>query len=543
MKILIDFVDTASQSEIDQYLTEENCTLIKKFESFGHVYLVEHGTGILTENLTLVSEVKTTIENEISLLSVSDTLDIRSFTVDNDNWWKAVSYWDASYSQGDTVDVPVNPAVFNVYVMDSGIDKSHPEFSGQTITELYSVTGEFSDQRGHGTALASLISGNTCALSRANLFDVKIVKPGATTSQLEILEALDTIHSHFLAQSPQMPAVVNMSWSIPHDPYINFKIYQMTLNNIMIVAAAGNSGIPLSDVTPACNAEVYTIGAYNENFEPANFSNYTSSISNTQSATNTGILDYWAPGTDIRVANLSSSYSMASGTSVAAAIVTGCIVYNMSARYEIYNDLISQYWNADLTPNSSTIPGFIKHRSNILDLPTDYDQSTNKIVTFNVNGNPNLAEYWHDIFKGVDQTFNRGFYGNTPQATILYDPHDVSTIEQISGTFPEGFDLTHGFIVGEYTGSYSVTNPPVADFESEWRFTSHDGTVTTITYNLQFVDPEYVMPSDPSDPEYDVVLLALCENTIGPPCNSGTCPIVQVCEGQPKPNGCGCVFQ
>ena len=82
MKILIDFVDTASQSEIDQYLTEENCTLIKKFESFGHVYLVEHGTGILTENLALVSEVKTKFAFYDSRME--------RFQRDLDDAWKAM---------------------------------------------------------------------------------------------------------------------------------------------------------------------------------------------------------------------------------------------------------------------------------------------------------------------------------------------------------------------------------------------------------------------------------------------------------------------
>jgi len=540
MKILIDFVNTTEQSVIDQYLSDENCTVIRKFESFGQVYLVEHDTGELTDT-DIVDDVRITIENDISLLSVTDTLPLRPFTVDSDNWWKAASYWDAGYSSGDTVDAPVNPRVFNVYVMDSGIDKTHPEFTGQTITELYSVTGEFSDERGHGTALASLISGNTCAMSQANLFDVKIIRPGATTSQLELLQALDAIHTHFLAQDPLMPAVVNMSWAIPHDPYINFKIQQMMLSNIIVVAAAGNSGIPISDVTPASIPEVYTIGAYNENFEPADFSNYTSAISNTEQATNTGILDYWAPGTDIRVANLTSGYSMASGTSAAAAIVTGCVVYNMSARYERMA-IVNEYWEADLTPNSTGQPGFLKHRSDILDLPEGYDQSTNKIVTFNVNGNPTSGEVWYDMIKGTDYHQDKGFYGSYKRTEFLYDAQDVATVEQISGTLPVGFDIIHGYMVGEYTGTYSVTNPPVIHFESSWRYTSHDGTITTASYNFQFLDPDYEMPADPEDPEYDVVLLLAC-NLVNPGgCSAvGDCPPGEECVGI-KASSCICVI-
>lgn len=539
MKVLIDFVDSAAQTDIDSYLSDNSCTVIKQFSSFGNVYLVEAPSADFSENAALVDNILTSGENSIQLLNtVTPSLEMRPFTVDTNNWWKAASYWDTNYSSGDTVDAPVNPVEFNVYLMDSGIDKSHPEFAGQSITELYSVTGEFSDTRGHGTALASLITGNTCALSKANLFDVKIVKPGATTSQLELLEALDTIQTHFLSQSPMMPAVINMSWAIPNDSYINYKITQMMANNIMVVAAAGNSGVPITDVTPASISNVFTIGAYNENFEPADFSNYTSAISNTEQPTNTGILDYWAPGTDIRVANLSSGFSIASGTSVAAAITTGCIVYNMSIRYQNRNDLDSEYWNADLTPNGN-IPGFVNHRSNVLDLPAGYDQSTNKIITFNVYGNISSTEIWVDMFKGVDQTFSKGLYGNTPVLEFLYDVQDVETVELLSGNLPTGMTMSQGYLKGEYTGAYSESDPPVADFDSQWRFTSYDGTTTTITYNFQMLDPNYDLPADPSDPVYDIVLLAPCNNT-QPPCTPGLCPIAATCTDQPTKSGCGC---
>lgn len=546
MKVLIDFVDSATQADIDAFLAENNCTFIKKFASFGNIYLVESPDSELTES-DLVEEVKTQVDSDITLLAtndITDSLEIRPFTVDNDNWWKAASYWDTGYSMGDTVDAPVNPLQFNVYLMDSGIDKSHPDFVGQTISELFSVTGEFSDTRGHGTALASLITGNTCAMSQANLFDVKIVKPGATTSQLELLEALDTIQTHFMSQDPMMPAVINMSWAIPHDPYINYKIEQMMANNIMVVAAAGNSGVPISDVTPASIPNVFTIGAYNENFEPADFSNYTSAISNTAQATNTGVLDYWAPGTDILVANLTGGYSLASGTSMAAAIVTGCVVYNMSVRYQTFNQALveDEYWNATLIPNSDSIPGFINHRSDILDLPAGYDQSTNKIVTFNINGNPTMGDIWYDLYKGVDQTLSRGFLGGTVNGIFVYDVEDVETVELVSGSLPTGMRWIHGFAIHDaYSGPYSETPPPVADFESVWRFTSYDGTQTVLTLDFQMLDPDYELPEDRNHPDYNIVLLAFCGD-LAPICNiDDVCPPGTYCSPIKSTGQCDCL--
>ena len=92
---------------------------------------------------------------------------------DEKNWWKIASMYSPKFDQ-ETMEIPIRGEGVRVYVVDSGIEATHPEFDGRTIVNLYSFTGDFTDTAGHGTAMASLISGKTCGLTDATICVVKI---------------------------------------------------------------------------------------------------------------------------------------------------------------------------------------------------------------------------------------------------------------------------------------------------------------------------------------------------------------------------------
>ena len=196
-------------------------------------------------------------------------------------------------------------------------------------SKLYSITGSFDDTVGHGTAIASIISGRTCGLTDATIKVVKIFDPTVATKQSDILAALDAIATDFTSQSS--PGIINMSWSIAKNSFIDSRIQSLIDVGAIVVCSAGNSGVPIENVTPASISSALTIGAYNTEFEPCDFSNYTgSSLSLTQNETNRGALDGWAPGIDIWSAGLNDSFYYVSGTSISAAIATCGLAYNFS---------------------------------------------------------------------------------------------------------------------------------------------------------------------------------------------------------------------
>ena len=553
MQIIVDFIDSASEADIANYITDNSLTVLKTFNSFGKVYLMDSAVE-LTEDNPLIERISLGADTDIKLkLMDSHTpLEKRTFTVNEDNWWKVACHWDPVFVENAEMTVRVNPKMFNVYLMDSGIDSDHIEFVGQNIVNLYSVDDDFTDYRGHGTSLASLITGNSCSISSANIFNVKIVKEGALTSRSELLTALDEIQTHYNTQDPLTPAVINMSWAIPYDEYINYKIQVMIANGIIVVAAAGNSGELIKDVTPACIPAVFTIGAYNDDYEPADFSNYTSDISNTQDQTNYGVIDYWAPGTNIRVATLNDGYGYVSGTSSSAAIATAGFVYNTSSFWQSYFNKNDEWMETEWVATNTEINGFANHRTNILTMPEKYSEATNKIITMNVEGSSSITNQWITRKKGETLTINRAIGETMLYGEPMWSVEDVKTINMTSGELPPGFNLDNGSLSGSYTGN--LNEQDYQSYDSTWNFTSFDNTITTLSLNIRILNNNFEPPTDENNPEYDpTLLITQCDQEFGDwfECTIYSCfrsgpSYGQVCDGGFDPGGgkfgpCYCV--
>jgi subtilisin family serine protease len=283
----------------------------------------------------LVESIVVDENNPIQLLdfdlTLVDTVSTAEFTVDDEkNWWKVASIKDIDF-ESETYTHTVRGFGGTVYILDSGLETSHPEFQGVDVQLLHSFTNEFSDTRGHGTALASLISGKTCGLTGATIKVVKIFDTSVSTYQSDMLAAFDAVLNDYITNGRTL-SVVNLSWGMIKNEYIDAKINYLRSQGLNIVAAAGNSGVPIDNVTPASIPAVLTVGAYNQSLTPCDFSNYTgeSIISVTNEITNTGALDIWAPGEKIWAAGLNGTYGYIAGTSAAAAITSGAIIYNLS---------------------------------------------------------------------------------------------------------------------------------------------------------------------------------------------------------------------
>jgi hypothetical protein len=141
---------------------------------------------------------------------------------------------------------------------------------------------------------------------------------------------------------------------------------------------------------------VLTLGAYDQELKPCDFSNYTgeSTISVTGGVVNHGALDGWAPGNRIWAATKNSEYGFASGTSIAAGIASGSIVYNM-ARYTVdgqgpdifvnYQSRLEHLATSTISSDVNQTPfhGIAISKPNLLDLSDPkYVNSINKVVNY-----------------------------------------------------------------------------------------------------------------------------------------------------------------
>jgi len=393
MQYLIDFFNTVSDTDINQYMTDNGCTVLKTWSNFDKVYLVE------TDNVPpATSIVERVIEENAVAMTPHNVTEFDPYygchtnpnypaiTVDIDDkkdWWKNYSYSQPKFENGPLEIRRLGQGI-DVYVVDSGINELHPEFENTNIVKLWSVTpGDFSDRSGHGTAIASIISGKTCGITEATIKVVKIFDATHPTLQSEFLDALDTILND---HEENTYGILNASWSIPKNEWVEHKLRVCIENGIFVIAAAGNTGTPIDDVTPASMMEAITIGSYNMDLVPSSFSDYTGSVYTAQDGTNHGELDGWSPGEDIWCAGIQGyDYDWAGGTSMAAATASAILAANLTWRVNPDGTRKFQFENLIVsTLSNNTIHGLtvLFARGDLLDLSDPkYANSTNVITT------------------------------------------------------------------------------------------------------------------------------------------------------------------
>lgn len=209
----------------------------------------------------------------------------------------------------------------SVYVVDTGIDKTHPEFVSSSVIDLWSHNSDFTPQL-HGTAVASLIGGSTVGMSK-NVILKNVIIPSGTTNVSVILQALDAIIED---HDESNVSVVNCSWSIERNAVLDAKILELQDDNLVVVASAGNYGLDANNYSPVGLNTVLGVGASDVYDRVVSWAS-----SETGSIMNYGPdVDITAPGIDIRTARIvteedSDEYGIRSGTSMAAGITSGVV--------------------------------------------------------------------------------------------------------------------------------------------------------------------------------------------------------------------------
>jgi hypothetical protein len=528
MKYVIDFIDSMTPEEVDQYLQNNNITKLRQYTNFGHVYLVEADNKPTTNSQVLY--VLTDDDHPLTLLgldvTITDSTETTTFDIeDTKNWWKVASINNLDF------DVQMHTHTIRgfestVYILDSGIEANHPEFENVNVTLLHSFTGDFTDTRGHGTGLASLISGKTCGLTGASLKIVKIFDTNQATLQSDLLHALDAVLTDYISNG-RKPSVVNLSWGIPKNDYINAKVQVLMDQGMFVVAAAGNSGVPIGDVTPASIPNVLTIGSYDQQLKPCDFSDYTGETitSLTTNEVNNGALDGWAPGEQIWVAGLNGTYGFVAGTSASAAIASGAIAYNFSKytsdehNTSIFTNFVDstefiKTWKPTIGNSENFTPyyGLAISKPNMLDLSDPkYSSSTNRVVSY-VSGPENSFPAVRLNVIGGETTYKTVVSRGTTARMVT------------TQTVPD-------YISIDKRGMLTIVPPDITEMylhlePIEFDLFQRDGSMGTLIVNITIFrsdinseNAESIIPAD--DPALNLVLYYLCTPSCTPDCPGG----------------------
>ena len=205
-----------------------------------------------------------------------------------------------------------------IAVIDSGIELAHPEIAGRIAGSL-DLTGSNEPADVHGTAMAGAIiaRGQLTGVAPAarvlaiRAFDARSGKSEATT--LTIVRGLDWAVT-------RGARIVNMSFAGPKDPEIARGLAAARQRGVVLIAAAGNAGPKSPPLFPAADPNVIAVTATDaqDNLLPVAIR-----------GTHIGIA---APGVDILGPAPGGGYQMSSGTSVAAAHVSGIAALLMEHR-------------------------------------------------------------------------------------------------------------------------------------------------------------------------------------------------------------------
>lgn len=199
-----------------------------------------------------------------------------------------------------------------VAVIDTGVDRSHPVLANAVGESYDAVADGNPDVQDHGTAIAGLIAGQgklQGVAPAANLLAVrafymheKYNRP-VTSSEI-LIRAFDWAFS-------TGARVFNMSFSGPYDPLVQAALGAAHDKGVVLVAAAGNGGPKAPPAYPAAYKNVIAITALDQKdklYAHANRGGYLTAA---------------APGVDVLVPSLKKGYKFSSGTSMAAAHVSG----------------------------------------------------------------------------------------------------------------------------------------------------------------------------------------------------------------------------
>ncbi len=196
-----------------------------------------------------------------------------------------------------------------IAVIDSGIDPTHPELAG-AIAGSFDPLGGTTAFHSHGTGIAGAIAAHDRLMGSAPAARILAVRAfgnaetGAESTSFVILKGLE-----FAAA--RGARIINMSFAGPRDALIERSLAALNERGIVLVAASGNAGPKSPPLYPAADRNVIAVSATDASDKLFPASNRGKHIA------------IAAPGADVLLPSVDGKYQVASGTSFAAAYVSG----------------------------------------------------------------------------------------------------------------------------------------------------------------------------------------------------------------------------
>lgn len=204
------------------------------------------------------------------------------------------------------------------FVIDSGIDGSHPDLNVDTTLSVNFAKGNsWDDGSGHGTHVAGTIGaidndyGVIGVAAGVRVVAVRVLDNRGSGSYSDVIAGVD-----YVATNGNSGDVANMSLGGPVSTALDNAVVAAAATGVKFVLAAGNESDDSDNHSPA-RAEgpnIYTVSAFANGDTWASFSNYGSHV------------DWAEPGVAIRSTYKGDGYATLNGTSMAAPHLAGILL-------------------------------------------------------------------------------------------------------------------------------------------------------------------------------------------------------------------------
>lgn len=223
-------------------------------------------------------------------------------------------------------------------VMDTGVsphtDICVPKDRIKVFKDLVGGKEFAYDDNGHGTFVAGVAAGNGVLSANkikgvapcAEIVGLKVISASGETGTFKILEGMQWLYEHAEELGVKVVCMSFGADPVARADPLKLGAEMLSRSGLTVVCAAGNSGAG-GLKSPGVSAEVITVGAVDDDLNPAEFSS---------SGVYQGVFrpDLYAPGVKIRGVDAGGTYSVMSGTSVSAPYVAGacCLLHERFRR-------------------------------------------------------------------------------------------------------------------------------------------------------------------------------------------------------------------
>jgi subtilisin family serine protease len=205
----------------------------------------------------------------------------------------------------------------NVYVIDTGVDRTHPDLNVVSFVNFAKGGKTGTDCNGHGTHVAGTIAAKDDAQGvvgvapGAPVYAVRVLSCNGSGQWSWIISGINWVTANHGAN-----AVANMSLGGGANQAVDDAVRNSAASGVFYALSAGNSGTNACGQSPAragagTSNGIATVAATDSANREASWSNFGSCV------------DIWAPGVSVLSTWTGGGYNTISGTSMAAPHVAG----------------------------------------------------------------------------------------------------------------------------------------------------------------------------------------------------------------------------